>query len=295
MYFSGSPPGRRLLFPVLLLCLCLPLATSAQELVVPDLSEEAVNETTDILTPDGEQETIPVVPDEYGEQPHPSHLDGYSAGVAAVDDPQEEAAVVSPPDAEETVTEPVNAGTVEAPASIQISADSADAAAQEKPAAAPPAAQADSVAVVPAVETKAREYFRRERFHILVVVLALLSFLVYFTLSAQRGKDMFIRRIAGLSALEEAVGRATEMGRGVLYIPGIADMGDIQTIAGVTILGHVAKKTAEYDTPLYATMTRSFVMSVAQEVVKQAYLERAAPMPSDRVESATLQTISSDL
>lgn len=277
MYFSGSPPGWRLLFPALLLCLCLPLATSAQELVVPDLREEAVNETTDILAPDGEQETIPVVPDEYGEQPQPSHLNGYSAGVAAVDDPPEEVAVVSPPDAEETVTEPVNAGTVEAPASIQISVDSADAAAQEKPAAAPPATQADSVAVVPTVETKAPRYFRRERFYILVVVLALLSFLVYFTLSAQRGKDMFIRRIAGLSALEEAVGRATEMGRGILYIPGIADMSDIQTIAGVTILGHVAKKTAEYDTPLYAPMTRSFVMSVAQEVVKQAYLEKGRP------------------
>jgi len=67
------------------------------------------------------------------------------------------------------------------------------------------------------------------------------------------------------------------MGRGVLYIPGIMDMDDIQTIAGVTIMGHVAKKTAEYDTPLYAPMTRSFVMSVAQEVVKQAYLEKGRP------------------
>ena len=42
----------------------------------------------------------------------------------------------------------------------------------------------------------------------------------------------------------------------------------------VTIMGHVARKTAEYDTDLYAPMTRSFVMSVAQEVVKQAYMEK---------------------
>ncbi len=108
----------------------------------------------------------------------------------------------------------------------------------------------------------------------LAVILVLLVFVSYYTLQAQRGKEMFIRRISGLSAIEDAVGRATEMGRGVLYVPGIMDMDDIQTIAGVTILGHVARKTAEYDTDLYAPMTRSFVMSVAQEVVKQAYMEK---------------------
>jgi hypothetical protein len=113
--------------------------------------------------------------------------------------------------------------------------------------------------------------------NVLIIIIFLLGFVSYFTFHAQRGKELFIRRISGLSALEDAVGRATEMGRGVLYIPGIMDMDDIQTIAGVTILGQVAKKTAEYDTPLYAPMTRSFVMSVAQEIVKQAYLEKGRP------------------
>ncbi len=117
-------------------------------------------------------------------------------------------------------------------------------------------------------------YFESSRGSTLAVIIVLLVFVSYYTFQAQRGKEMFIRRISGLSAIEDAVGRATEMGRGVLYVPGIADMDDIQTIAGVTILGHVSRKTAEYDTDLYAPMTRSFVMSVAQEVVKQAYLEK---------------------
>ena len=117
-------------------------------------------------------------------------------------------------------------------------------------------------------------YFESSRGSTLAVILVLLVFVSYYTFQAQRGKEMFIRRISGLSAIEDAVGRATEMGRGVLYVPGIMDMDDIQTIAGVTIMGHVARKTAEYDTDLYAPMTRSFVMSVAQEVVKQAYMEK---------------------
>lgn len=123
-------------------------------------------------------------------------------------------------------------------------------------------------------KVKGTHLFETSRLPTLVVILLLLGFVSYYTFQAQRGKEMFIRRISGLSAIEDAVGRATEMGRGVLYVPGIMDMDDIQTIAGVTIMGHVARKTAEYDTDLYAPMTRSFVMSVAQEVVKQAYMEK---------------------
>jgi hypothetical protein len=129
----------------------------------------------------------------------------------------------------------------------------------------------------PVVKHWLYKYLDVDRLNVLIIIIFLLGFVSYFTFHAQRGKELFIRRISGLSALEDAVGRATEMGRGVLYIPGIMDMDDIQTIAGVTILGQVAKKTAEYDTPLYAPMTRSFVMSVAQEIVKQAYLEKGRP------------------
>lgn len=117
-------------------------------------------------------------------------------------------------------------------------------------------------------------YFETSRGTTLAIILILLTLVSYYTFQAQRGREMFIRRISGLSAIEDAVGRATEMGRGVLYVPGIADMDDIQTIASVTIMGHVSRKTAEYDTDLYAPMNRSFVMSVAHEVVKQAYMEK---------------------
>jgi hypothetical protein len=141
----------------------------------------------------------------------------------------------------------------------------------------------------PAADAEEPTFFNHKRENVLIIVLTLLAFISYFTYSAQKGKELFIRRISGLSAIDDAVGRATEMGRGVLYVPGIMDMDDIQTIAGVTILGHVAKKTAEYDTPLFAPMSRSFTMSVAQEVVKQSYLEkgRADAFRSDRINYLT--------
>ena len=94
---------------------------------------------------------------------------------------------------------------------------------------------------------------------------------------AKSGKPMFIRRIAGLSAVEEAVGRATEMGRPVLFLTGLNDLSDIATISAVNILAQVARKTAEYDTPLLVPNRDPVVYTVTQEVVKQAYTEAGRP------------------
>jgi hypothetical protein len=90
---------------------------------------------------------------------------------------------------------------------------------------------------------------------------------------ARNGRVFKIRRIAGLEALDEAIGRATEMGRPVLYIPGIQDMDNVMTVAGVTILGRVAKVAAEYDARLEVPTARSLVMTACRESVQSAYFE----------------------
>ena len=89
---------------------------------------------------------------------------------------------------------------------------------------------------------------------------------------ARSGRPIRIRKIAGLDAVDEAVGRATEMGRPVLFIPGIQDMDNIQTVAGITILGKVAKTAAEYDAEIEVPTTRSLVMTTAREAVHASYL-----------------------
>jgi hypothetical protein len=111
----------------------------------------------------------------------------------------------------------------------------------------------------------------------LVAAVLLSAFILYYISQARAGKVLFIRRIAGLEAVQEAVGRATEMGKPILYVPGIADIDDIQTIAAVTILGRVATMVAEYDASLLVPCSKSLVMSTAQEVVKEAYLEAGRP------------------
>ncbi|MCK4403591.1 MAG: fibronectin type III domain-containing protein, partial [candidate division Zixibacteria bacterium] len=82
-------------------------------------------------------------------------------------------------------------------------------------------------------------WFRTTRVNMLVLLLIFSASVLLYIRSAKGGKSLFIRKLAGLEAMEEAVGRATEMGKPVLFIPGISDLDEIQTIAGLSILGKV--------------------------------------------------------
>ncbi|PWB70846.1 hypothetical protein C3F09_08600 [candidate division GN15 bacterium] len=115
--------------------------------------------------------------------------------------------------------------------------------------------------------------FRFDRLNALVIVLVFSVAVLLYTRWAKRGMKLFVRKIAGLDAVEEAVGRATEMGRPVLFVPGLQELDDIQTIAGISILGRVARITAQYETPLVVPVRYPLVLAASQEVVEQAYRE----------------------
>ena len=84
-----------------------------------------------------------------------------------------------------------------------------------------------------------------DRINALILVAIFSSAILLYTRWAKQGKPLFLRKIPGIDAVEEAVGRATEMGRPVLFVPGIAELDEIETIAGISILGRVAKITAQ--------------------------------------------------
>ena len=121
------------------------------------------------------------------------------------------------------------------------------------------------------------QLFNTGKLVVLFLIIIYLSILIYFIHAAKKGKALFIRKIAGLDALDEAVGRATEMGKPTLFIPGISTMSDIATIAAVNILGPVAKKIAEYGSDLLVPNKDPIVTSVTQEVVKESYTEAGRP------------------
>ena len=101
--------------------------------------------------------------------------------------------------------------------------------------------------------------------------------LMWFIQHAKKNPNLFIRKISGLDAVDEAIGRATEMGKPIFYVTGLQPMNALPTIASINILGRTAKIVAEHDTILKVPCYDPIVMSVAQEVVKDSYTKAGRP------------------
>lgn len=124
---------------------------------------------------------------------------------------------------------------------------------------------------------QSNKWFDKSKLNNLIIMIVFSAIVLYFIRHARKGAAIKLRKIKGLDAVEEALGRATEMGKPVLYVHGLAPMGSISTIAAVNILGRIAKRVAEYETTLKVVNNDPIVMSVSQEVVKEAYLEVGRP------------------
>jgi cell division protein FtsL len=125
--------------------------------------------------------------------------------------------------------------------------------------------------------TTQQQWFAMNKLPLLILLVIVCSSVLYYILSARKGKELFIRRISGLDSIDEAIGRATEKGKPILFVPGISDLGDIQTIAALNILNQVAMKSAEYGTEILVPCRFSMVMSAARETVKDGYLKAGKP------------------
>ena len=110
-------------------------------------------------------------------------------------------------------------------------------------------------------------YFDFSRVNALVLFIFFCIVVVLFIEKARADRNLYIRRIAGLNAIDEAVGRATELGKKVLYVPGIMSLDENQTIASLAVLGHVARMTARYNTELDVPNKDPLTFAAARETV----------------------------
>jgi len=120
-------------------------------------------------------------------------------------------------------------------------------------------------------------YYHTGRTNVLVGVLITAILVGAFILYGKRGGKLYMRPIAGLEAVDEAIGRATEMGKPILYSAGRGTMQRPATIASMNILGSVAEKVAEYGIPLIFPNNDPVAMAVAQEVAYEGYSRAGHP------------------
>lgn len=121
------------------------------------------------------------------------------------------------------------------------------------------------------------QWFHSGKIQLFIAMLLFSVAIVWNIYNARSGKEIFIRRIPGLEAVDEAIGRATEMGRSILYSTGLGGVSGVATVASMTILAQVARRTANYETPLRVPCNDPIVMNVVREMAKNAYLEEGRP------------------
>ncbi len=112
----------------------------------------------------------------------------------------------------------------------------------------------------------------------LLTVVILAVFVWVLVDRARKGKKIpEIKKIAGLEAVDEAIGRATEMGRPVSFVPGIQSVDQPQTLAAFGVISHVSRQCARYDTRFLALTCDPLPYAVIEEITRQAYLEEGRP------------------
>lgn len=107
---------------------------------------------------------------------------------------------------------------------------------------------------------------------------------------AKKGRlHINVRKIAGLEAIGEAVSRATETGRPVHCTPGGGELGlsspvGPMLVAGLSIIGYVARQTAKLNAGLVISIAQGDVLPLADEMVRQGYLaEGKTEIPSGTI------------
>jgi len=116
------------------------------------------------------------------------------------------------------------------------------------------------------------DMFAWHKTNLFIAMLVLGIIIMSFARIAKRNPHkLFIRRLAGLDAVEEALGRAAEMGKSVFFCHGPGDLSSVVTISAINLLGKIAERVGEYGTQLKVTCLDYLVMQVSQDMVRDAY------------------------
>lgn len=114
-------------------------------------------------------------------------------------------------------------------------------------------------------------------------------FMILLNIKRAKGaKGLYIRRIAGLNAIDEAIGRATEMGKPVLMVPGLGGL-DAISIQALNIFAYVTRTAARFANPIRLCVANAAVYTVAQEIISDVYQKEGL---SDRYDPDSVRFVS---
>ncbi len=105
---------------------------------------------------------------------------------------------------------------------------------------------------------------------ILLLMVALIGPVIWYIRYARTGAPLYVRRIAGIDAIDEATGRAAEIGRPMSFSTGLLSITPA-LYACLGVLFHVARKAARYGSRLLIPQNDPQVVAVVEDTLRDAY------------------------
>lgn len=105
---------------------------------------------------------------------------------------------------------------------------------------------------------------------ILLTLLFVGPVLYFISRAKKKPESIYIRRIPGIDAINEAVGRAVELGRPISFITGLSSIGPL-LYACLGTLKYVARRVARFGSRLVIPSIYPDVMALTDAVIQNAY------------------------
>jgi hypothetical protein len=117
----------------------------------------------------------------------------------------------------------------------------------------------------------------------MAVFIVLLATIAYLWNRGKQGIKPFLRTPDGVKGLDEAVGRATEMGRPVFFFPGRAGGGVTSTTAAISVLNYVVQQCAKQGTDLFIGVMPATTLPYVQEAVHAGCVIAGVPEAEESI------------
>jgi hypothetical protein len=105
---------------------------------------------------------------------------------------------------------------------------------------------------------------------IILLMLLLLGPVLLFIHWARSGRDLYVRRLPGVDAIDEACGRSAELGRPISFSTGLTGVNPV-LYAVLGVLFYVGRKAARYKSQFLLPQYHPEVMAISEDVLRDAY------------------------
>lgn len=108
-----------------------------------------------------------------------------------------------------------------------------------------------------------------------LAIMVILTVLAYYL--ARQGKVWDIRPLEAFELINEGIGRAAEMGRPIVVLPGISSLRSAQTMAGLTMFGEISQKAADIGVTTTTVTSSTQTVAALEAIAGDVYSRIGKP------------------